>query len=220
VRAIQAANGEPSLCRYIISNSNSALNVLEVMALARLAGWPPGAIPLDIVPLFETIDDLRHAEGIMRRLYAHPAYAAHLQSRGDSQNIMLGFSDGTKDGGYITANWSIHKAKRDLTRVSREAGVRAVFFDGRGGPPARGGGNTHKFYRSLGADIEHDEIQLTIQGQTISFSPRAWKTNSSRPTRPTSRPKTSACSIASRASAATPTRSSAKIRSSSPTSKR
>lgn len=168
VRSIQKSNGERGLNRYIISNSNSALNVLEVMVLARLAGWKAGHIGLDIVPLFETIEDLKHAESIMRRLYAHPAYAEHLTRRGESQTIMLGFSDGTKDGGYITANWSIHKAKRDLTRVSRESGVRAVFFDGRGGPPARGGGNTHKFYRSLGADIEHGEIQLTIQGQTIS----------------------------------------------------
>jgi phosphoenolpyruvate carboxylase len=167
-RSIQKSNGERSLSRYIISQSNSALNVLEVMVLARLSGWKAGQIKLDIVPLFETIEDLQHAEAIMRRLYALPAYAAHLAQRGKSQTIMLGFSDGTKDGGYITANWSIHKAKRDLTRVSREAGVRAIFFDGRGGPPARGGGNTHKFYRSLGADIEHDELQLTIQGQTIS----------------------------------------------------
>ncbi len=168
VRSIQKANGERGLNRYIISQSNSAVNVLEVMVLARLAGWKAGQIGLDIVPLFETIDDLVHAEAIMRRLYALPAYAEHLAQRGRCQTIMLGFSDGTKDGGYITANWSIHKAKRDLTRVSREAGVRVTFFDGRGGPPARGGGNTHKFYRSLGADIEHGEIQLTIQGQTIS----------------------------------------------------
>ncbi|HKP96231.1 MAG TPA: phosphoenolpyruvate carboxylase [Fibrobacteria bacterium] len=166
--SIQKSNGERGLSRYVISQSNSALNVLEVMVLARMAGCAPGQIPLDIVPLFETIDDLKHAEAIMRRLYALPAYAEHLARRGGSQTIMLGFSDGTKDGGYITANWSIHKAKRDLTRVSREAGVRVTFFDGRGGPPARGGGNTHKFYRSLGADIEHGEIQLTIQGQTIS----------------------------------------------------
>jgi phosphoenolpyruvate carboxylase len=168
VKAVQKANGERGLNRYVISNSNSALNVLEVMVLARLAGWKAGQINLDIVPLFETIDDLKHAEAIMRRLYALPAYAEHLARRGKAQTIMLGFSDGTKDGGYITANWSIHKAKRDLTRVSREAGIRVVFFDGRGGPPARGGGQTHKFYRSLGADIEHGEIQLTIQGQTIS----------------------------------------------------
>jgi phosphoenolpyruvate carboxylase len=81
---------------------------------------------------------------------------------------MLGFSDGTKDGGYLMANWSIYKAKEQLTRISREYGVDVVFFDGRGGPPARGGGKTHQFYASMGKNIANKEIQLTIQGQTIS----------------------------------------------------
>jgi phosphoenolpyruvate carboxylase len=81
---------------------------------------------------------------------------------------MLGFSDGTKDGGYLMANWSIYKAKEAITAVSKRFGIAVVFFDGRGGPPARGGGKTHKFYASLGPDIENREIQLTIQGQTIS----------------------------------------------------
>ena len=81
---------------------------------------------------------------------------------------MLGFSDGTKDGGYLRANWSIFRAKEELTRISREHGFMAVFFDGRGGPPARGGGNTHDFYASLGDSIEDKEVQVTIQGQTIS----------------------------------------------------
>src|SRR5687767_2752189 len=81
---------------------------------------------------------------------------------------MLGFSDGTKDGGYLRANWSIFQAKENLTRITREQGLTAVFFDGRGGPPARGGGNTHDFYASLGETIEDKEVQITIQGQTIS----------------------------------------------------
>jgi phosphoenolpyruvate carboxylase len=81
---------------------------------------------------------------------------------------MLGFSDGTKDGGYLMANWSIFKAKEALTAISREFGIEVIFFDGRGGPPARGGGKTHQFYASLGPTIEDKEIQLTIQGQTIS----------------------------------------------------
>jgi phosphoenolpyruvate carboxylase len=81
---------------------------------------------------------------------------------------MLGFSDGTKDGGYLMANWSIFKAKETITEVSRKYGIKVIFFDGRGGPPSRGGGKTHKFYASLGTTIENNEIQLTIQGQTIS----------------------------------------------------
>lgn len=81
---------------------------------------------------------------------------------------MLGFSDGTKDGGYLMANYSIFKAKRELTSVSAKYDVDVVFFDGRGGPPARGGGKTHKFYASMGSDIANKEIELTVQGQTVS----------------------------------------------------
>src|SRR5690606_31738843 len=113
-------------------------------------------------------DDLQDATGIMRSLYEFPAYRDHLSRRGNRQTIMLGFSDGTKDGGYLMANWSIYKAKEELTLVSREMGIEVIFFDGRGGPPARGGGKTHKFYASMGSNISNEEIQLTIQGQTIS----------------------------------------------------
>jgi phosphoenolpyruvate carboxylase len=81
---------------------------------------------------------------------------------------MVGFSDGTKDGGYLMANWSIYKAKEELTALSRQYHIDVVFFDGRGGPPARGGGKTHKFYASMGKNIASKEIQLTIQGQTVS----------------------------------------------------
>jgi phosphoenolpyruvate carboxylase len=81
---------------------------------------------------------------------------------------MLGFSDGTKDGGYLMANWSIYKAKEELTALAREYGISVIFFDGRGGPPARGGGKTHKFYSSMGKEIASDSIELTIQGQTVS----------------------------------------------------
>ena len=81
---------------------------------------------------------------------------------------MLGFSDGTKDGGYLMANWGIFKAKEAMTAMSRKYGVKVVFFDGRGGPPARGGGKTSQFYASLGPNIEDEEIQMTVQGQTIS----------------------------------------------------
>jgi phosphoenolpyruvate carboxylase len=81
---------------------------------------------------------------------------------------MLGFSDGTKDGGYLMGNWSIYKAKEQLTAAAKEFGIEVIFFDGRGGPPARGGGKTHKFYASMGKNISNKEIQLTIQGQTVS----------------------------------------------------
>lgn len=169
VKSVQKTNGEEGLHRYIISNCQSVLHVLEVYQMAKLTmGVKPGNLPLDIVPLFETIDDLQMAPQIMTQLYQMPEYKTHLNSRGKKQNIMLGFSDGTKDGGYLKANWSILIAKEELTRVSRKNGIQVVFFDGRGGPVARGGGNLHNFYASLGQKVENSEIQVTIQGQTIS----------------------------------------------------
>ena len=130
--------------------------------------WNEDIINVDIVPLFETIDDLIHAPVIMKNLYELPFYKAHLLRRKNKQTIMLGFSDGTKDGGYLMANWMIYKAKEELSKLSNDFGIDVLFFDGRGGPPARGGGKTHKFYASMDKDISSKEIQLTIQGQTIS----------------------------------------------------
>ncbi|GGF26370.1 phosphoenolpyruvate carboxylase [Echinicola rosea] len=165
---VQDNNGSEGLHRYIISNCQSELHILQVFQLNKLTLASKGNLKLDIVPLFETIDDLAAAPDIMERLYSNETYGAHLKSRGNKQSIMLGFSDGTKDGGYIRANWSILRAKEELTKASRKFDVSVVFFDGRGGPPARGGGNMHNFYASLGDQVENEEIQVTIQGQTIS----------------------------------------------------
>ena len=167
IKTIQENNGEKGANRYIISNNQSALNVMEVFAMLKLTAFP-NEIPVDIVPLFETIDDLVNAKDIMKHLYGNSTYMKHLDSRGKKQTVMLGFSDGTKDGGYLMANWSIYKAKEELTEISRKFNVKVIFFDGRGGPPARGGGKTHQFYASLGPTIENQEVQLTVQGQTIS----------------------------------------------------
>jgi phosphoenolpyruvate carboxylase len=166
MKTIQKRNGERGANRYIISNNQSALHVMEAFTMLRLCDWAEPNV--DVSPLFETVPDLQAAQGVMRTLYTNEAYAAHLKRRGNKQYIMLGFSDGTKDGGYLMANWSIFKAKEELTAISREFGIKVIFFDGRGGPPARGGGKTHQFYASLGKTVEDEEIQLTIQGQTIS----------------------------------------------------
>jgi len=166
MKEIQSNNGEKACNRYIISNNQSALNILEVFTMFRLSNWENPTV--DIVPLFETVSDLKVASKVMESVYANPVYKNHLKQRNNQQTIMLGFSDGTKDGGYLMANWSILKAKEALTSVSRKHGIKVIFFDGRGGPPARGGGNTHQFYSSMGEFVESDEIQLTVQGQTIS----------------------------------------------------
>jgi phosphoenolpyruvate carboxylase len=166
MQTIQKNNGEKACNRYIISNNESALNVIETFAMFTLMNWKNPTV--DIVPLFESIDDLEKADTIMEQLYTNQVYRKHLKNRNDKQTVMLGFSDGTKDGGYLMANWGIYKAKQTITQISRKYGIKVIFFDGRGGPPARGGGKTHKFYASLGSTIEHQEIQLTVQGQTIS----------------------------------------------------
>lgn len=166
IKKIQRLNGEKGCNRYIISNCGSTYNILELFALLRICDWNSPSI--DIIPLFETIPDLESSFEIMKKLYSNKDYFSHLKNRSLKQTIMLGFSDGTKDGGYFMANWSIYVAKQKLTEISREFGVSVSFFDGRGGPPARGGGNTHQFYASLGNKIQSDQIQITIQGQTIS----------------------------------------------------
>jgi len=166
IKKIQADNGERGANRYIISNNGSALNVLETFCMIRLCDWDQPST--DVIPLFETVPDLEVAHNVMEQLYTNPEYMAHLKRRGMKQTIMLGFSDGTKDGGYLMANWGIFKAKEALTAMSRKYDVKVVFFDGRGGPPARGGGKTSQFYASLGPTIEDEEIQMTVQGQTIS----------------------------------------------------
>jgi phosphoenolpyruvate carboxylase len=166
IPTIQSRNGERGCHRYIISNTQKLSHIMEVFTMFKLVGQTEPKV--DIVPLFETVPDLENAPQIMIQLFEHGTYKEHLKRRKQSQHIMLGFSDGTKDGGYLMANWAIYKAKEALTTVCREHGVDVVFFDGRGGPPARGGGQTHQFYASMGSKIEANEIQLTIQGQTIS----------------------------------------------------
>jgi phosphoenolpyruvate carboxylase len=168
IKDIQRYNGIQGCNRYIISQCNSALNVMEVFGLFLLSGWTKESLNIDIVPLFETVDDLDNAAHVMEELYRNEVYRKHLEKMNNTQTIMVGFSDGTKDGGYLMANWGIYKAKEELTAVSRKYDVDVVFFDGRGGPPARGGGKTHKFYASMGKNISNKEIQLTIQGQTVS----------------------------------------------------
>ncbi len=168
VKQIQKSNGEKACQRFIISNCQQASDILQLIDLFLWSGWEKDSLSIDFMPLFETVNDLTHAAEVMEKLYTHPFYKEHLKRRGNSQTIMLGFSDSTKDGGYLMANWSIYKAKVELTAMARKYDIDLAFFDGRGGPPARGGGKTHRFYASMGDEIANDHIQLTIQGQTVS----------------------------------------------------
>ena len=168
VKEIQAKNGERGMHRYIISNSDTVEDVMNVFALFKVCGYQDEDINIDIVPLFETMEGLANAEKVMQNLYNDEVYQKHLAKRKREQTIMLGFSDGTKDGGYLKANWEIYATKERLSKVSEENDVKVIFFDGRGGPPARGGGKTHQFYASQGKTIANNKIELTIQGQTIT----------------------------------------------------
>ena len=168
VKEIQQKNGERGMHRYIISNSEAVKEVLNVFALFKLCGYQEEEINIDIVPLFETMEGLDRAQNVMKQLYELPVYKKHLARRKSAQTIMLGFSDGTKDGGYLKANWEIYETKEQLTKISDDYGIKVIFFDGRGGPPARGGGKTHDFYASQGKTIANHQIELTVQGQTIT----------------------------------------------------
>ncbi len=168
LQTIQEKNGEEGCNRYIISNSEDIYSILFVYALFRWCGWADKKITFDIVPLFETMAGMDNSEATMQQLFNMKEYREHVRQRGNKQTIMLGFSDGTKDGGYLKANWSILKTKESLSGVCENNGIDAIFFDGRGGPPARGGGKTHRFYAAQTSKVANNEIQLTIQGQTIT----------------------------------------------------
>ncbi|HEY9533553.1 MAG TPA: phosphoenolpyruvate carboxylase, partial [Mucilaginibacter sp.] len=168
MKDIQYTNGEKGCQRFIISNCQEASDILQLVDLFLWSGWQADNLTVDFMPLFEMVNDLQVAAEVMEKLYTHPFYKEHLKRRGNRQSIMLGFSDSTKDGGYLMANWSIYKAKVELTAMARKYDIDLAFFDGRGGPPARGGGKTHRFYASMGKEIANEHIQLTIQGQTVS----------------------------------------------------
>ena len=167
LKEVRKNNGEKACSRHIISNTRNEEDIFILRFLMQSGGWADD-LPFELIPLFETIDDLKDSSRVMNALYEDEVYQKHLKARNMRQTIMLGFSDGTKDGGYLAANWAIYQAKKELTQTSRDAGVKVLFFDGRGGPPARGGGDTHAYYAAMGRSIENEEIQITIQGQTIS----------------------------------------------------
>ncbi|RPH29582.1 MAG: phosphoenolpyruvate carboxylase [Bacteroidales bacterium] len=168
IRKTQQTNGEKGCNRFIISNCGRASDIIMLYKLFECCGWQNDKLTVDLIPLFETITDLENCNAIVETLYQNPLYKNHLKLRGNRQTIMLGFSDGTKDGGYFAANWSIYRAKEKLSKISEKFGIQVIFFDGRGGPAARGGGKTHQYYAAQARNVANKEIQLTIQGQTIS----------------------------------------------------
>jgi len=161
--------GPDALGLYIISMAASAADVLAVLALARAGGLvdADGHVPLDVAPLFETIDDLQQAPRTLAALLADPVYRAHLAARGDRQPVMLGYSDSAKDGGILAARWALQRAQVELLDVAREAGIEPVFFHGRGGSISRGGGKTTRAVMAAPRGAIDGRLRVTEQGEVI-----------------------------------------------------
>ena len=168
VHALRGALGEHAFGPYIISMSRTAADALAVLALARVAGCVEGdEVPLDVAPLFETVDDLQAAPSVMRALFEDPVYRRHLDARGGRQVVMLGYSDSAKDGGIFASRWSLQRAQVDLLALAREAGVSIVFFHGRGGSVSRGGGKTERAIIAAPRGSVEGRLRVTEQGEVI-----------------------------------------------------
>jgi phosphoenolpyruvate carboxylase len=153
---------------YIISMAETAADVLAVLALARRGGLlEDGRVPLDIAPLFETIDDLAGGAETLQALLDDPVYRAHLKARGDRQWVMLGYSDSGKDGGTVASKWSLQRAQVELLDVASKAGVRVAFFHGRGGSASRGGSRITPALMASPRGSVGGVLRVTEQGEVI-----------------------------------------------------
>ncbi|MCC4591306.1 phosphoenolpyruvate carboxylase [Xanthomonas campestris pv. cannae] len=165
----RARHGADALGSYIISMAHDRADVLTVLALARRGGLvdADGAVPLDIVPLFETVDDLRGGTATLRDLLADPVYRRHLAARDDVQMVMLGYSDSGKDGGIAASRWGLQRAQVELLEAAAELGIRLTFFHGRGGSIVRGGGKTTRALEAAPRGSVDGRLRVTEQGEVI-----------------------------------------------------
>jgi phosphoenolpyruvate carboxylase len=161
----QSVYGDACLGPFIISMTRGPADVLAVLLLQRWTGCAPGS---PIVPLFETLDDLDAASGILEALFRLPVYRAHLAADGDAQMVMIGYSDSNKDGGYLAANWALYRAQDAVARVCARHGVTLTLFHGRGGTVARGGGPAGRAIRAQPPGTVRGRFRLTEQGETIA----------------------------------------------------
>jgi phosphoenolpyruvate carboxylase len=161
--------GPQAVGTYVISMAQGPEDGLAVLHIARRGGLvePDGSVPLDVVPLFETVDDLRNAPGTLRSLTRDPAYAEHLAQRGGRQLVMLGYSDSNKDGGIAASRWALHRAQTELVRNADEAGIDLTFFHGRGGSISRGGGKPRNALLAAPPGSVRGRTRMTEQGEII-----------------------------------------------------
>jgi phosphoenolpyruvate carboxylase len=167
-RAIHQAHqtfGKSCIDAYVISLTRNASDVLAVQLLLTLAEV---ASDLDIVPLFETREDLRAAPGVLEDLFSRPVYKKHLMARGNKQQVMIGYSDSNKDTGYLPANWELYRAQREIADVCNRHGVMPEFFHGRGGTTARGGGPLNRAILGQPGGTVRGRLKVTEQGETIA----------------------------------------------------
>lgn len=173
VRGGIAQYGHAAFGSFIMSMAQGAGDVLTMLLLAKEAGLYQGGdnarSEIDIVPLFETIDDLENAPGVLDTLLGNSVYRAHLKVRGDMQEVMLGYSDSTKDGGYLMANWKLYIAQKELALVAARHDVALKLFHGRGGAIGRGGGPANRAILGQPAGTVQGRIKITEQGEVIAF---------------------------------------------------
>ena len=162
-------HGADALGSYIISMAHDRSDVLAVLALARRGGLvdEAGAVPLDVAPLFETVDDLAHGTATLRDLLSDAVYRAHLRARDDVQMVMLGYSDSGKDGGIAASRWGLQRAQVALMEVAAEFGIKLTFFHGRGGSISRGGGKTTTAVNASPRGSIDGRLRVTEQGEVI-----------------------------------------------------
>jgi phosphoenolpyruvate carboxylase len=169
---VHARFGAAAVPRMIISMGKSLSDLLELATLCKEVGLARGGeaphLAVAIVPLFETIEDLQNAPAVMAAAFAHPLYRRWITAQGDAQEIMLGYSDSNKDGGYFTANWALYRAQQALVECFGKHGVRLCLFHGRGGSVGRGGGPSYEAIRAQPAGAVNGFLRLTEQGEIIS----------------------------------------------------
>jgi phosphoenolpyruvate carboxylase len=175
LRDIQARNGERASHRYILSMTSSAANIWDVVLL----GWQAGLVKpqddgglqssFDAIPLFETVDDLEAGPGILEQLLKDSRYRRLLRSRSNFQEVMLGYSDSVKDGGYFAANWALFRAQKRLWEVAEKHNIRLGLFHGKGGTIGRGGGQSHRSVQAQPYAAPGGRMRITEQGEVISL---------------------------------------------------
>jgi phosphoenolpyruvate carboxylase len=162
--------GREAIGPYIVSMAHDADDVLSVLLLAKWGnlGIKGAPTPVDIAPLFETVDDLARASQIMEKLFADERYRTHLRGRGDHQIVMVGYSDSNKDGGVVAARWSLQKAQASLVSTMQQHRIKLTLFHGRGGTISRAGGRLHEAVLAAPAGAINGRLRMTEQGETIN----------------------------------------------------